>query len=229
MTEFISFVFAWYNLPFTLALLLFLGLSALQFLGLGGEQDADIDADLDVDLDVEADVDLDADIEADTDIDTDTNGLPFFTALMGFLGVGKVPLTIILLLLLGGFGFAGWITNNILLNIFSSYPSWGIIPAILIGIVIGIVISSQIGGLLGKALPSKSTTATSLKRLVGTRGRVVSPQINDKYGQVKVTDKGSTLITVFAVTDPGKTPIKNDKTVLLVEYDEERKLFIVSE
>jgi hypothetical protein len=36
-----TFATAWYNIPFTLALLAFLGLSTLQFLGLEHDHDAD--------------------------------------------------------------------------------------------------------------------------------------------------------------------------------------------
>ncbi len=35
------------------------------------------------------------------------------------------------------------------------------------------------------------------------------------------------LITVFAVVDPGKPPIPRDVEVILVEYDEAKKVFIV--
>ena len=56
---------------------------------------------------------------------------------------------------------------------------------------------------------------------------MTSPQVDEKYGQVKVRDTGGTLITVFAVVDPGQPPIPRDADVILVEYDEKRKVFIV--
>jgi hypothetical protein len=64
LIELWTFATAWYNLPFTLALLAFLTLSALQFIGLGEDQDTDHDLDLDVDhdLDLEHEADLDHDL-----------------------------------------------------------------------------------------------------------------------------------------------------------------------
>ena len=49
------------------------------------------------------------------------------------------------------------------------------------------------------------------------------PAFSEFNGQVKVRDQGGTLITVFAVVDPGKPPIPRDAEVILVEYDEALK------
>jgi hypothetical protein len=84
-----------------------------------------------------------------------------------------------------------------------------------------------VAGFIGRAVPAFSSTATSVKRLVSRRGHVVSPQVDEKYGQVKVRDPGGTLITVFAVVDPGKLPILRDTEVILVEYDEATKRYVV--
>jgi len=80
---------------------------------------------------------------------------------------------------------------------------------------------------LSSIMPAFSSTATSVKRLVSRRGHVVSPQVDEKYGQVKLRDTGGTLITVFAVVDPGKPAILRDTEVILVEYDAAKKVFIV--
>jgi hypothetical protein len=63
--------------------------------------------------------------------------------------------------------------------------------------------------------------------LVGRRGRVSSGHVDQAYGQVKVRDPGGTLITVFAVVDPGKPSIACDSEVYLVEYDPVKKVFVV--
>jgi hypothetical protein len=51
--------------------------------------------------------------------------------------------------------------------------------------------------------------------------------VDEEYGQVKLRDIGGTLITVFAVVDPGKPAILRDTEVILVEYDAAKKVFIV--
>ena len=74
LAELWNFAIAWYNLPFSLALLAFLGLSAVQFIGLEhdhGAAGADADAHLDLDHGVSVDHDfgVDHDVSVDHDLD----------------------------------------------------------------------------------------------------------------------------------------------------------------
>lgn len=271
LAELWSFAIAWYNLPFSLALLAFLGLSAVQFIGLEQDHDAaadagadadahvDLDHDLSVDHDVSVDHDLavehdadlghdldhdvghdldhDVDHDVDHDASSDTGGVPAWAEVLAFLGVGQAPLTMVLLVLLGGFGIVGWIMNALILSVspaylrFSWLPAWlAWLPFILVlgvDLALGAWFTSRVAVFIGRAVPAFSSTATSVKRLVSRRGYVVSPQVDEKYGQVKVRDPGGTLITVFAVVDPGKPSISRDTEVILVEYDEAKKVFIV--
>ena len=278
-----TFATAWYNIPFTLALLAFLGLSALQFLGLEQDHDADADADVHVDLDhdvslehdlaidhdlaVEHDLDMDHDLAIDHDVAVDhdlavehdadlghdmdhdvdhdvehdvshdTGSLPAWAGALQFLGVGQAPLTMVLLVLMGGFGILGWVMNALILSVSPSYLKFSWLPAWLawlpfvlvlgIDLAMGAWFTSRVAVFIGRAVPAFSSTATSVKRLVSRRGHVVSPQVDEKYGQVKLRDTGGTLITVFAVVDPGKPAILRDTEVILVEYDAAKKVFIV--
>jgi hypothetical protein len=54
---------------------------------------------------------------------------------------------------------------------------------------------------------------------------VISPFVDDKYGQVRVRDQGGTLITVFAVAH--SAPISRSSEVALVSYDTAHKRFTV--
>jgi membrane protein implicated in regulation of membrane protease activity len=273
LTELWTFATAWYNLPFTLALLAFLGLSAVQFIGLEQDHDADADAHVDLDhdvsldhdLDVDHDLDLDHDLDVDHDVSVDhdadlghdldhdvdhdidhdmghdvghdAGGAPAWTGVLRFLGVGQAPLTMVLLVLLGGFGMLGWMANALILSVSPTYLRFNWLPAWTSGVLFALVLAvdlfiggwftSRVAGLIGRAVPAFASTATSVKRLVSRRGHVVSPQVDEKYGQVKVRDPGGTLITVFAVVDPGKLPIPRDAEVVLVEYDEAKKVFVV--
>ena len=260
LAELWTFATAWYNLPFTLALLAFLGLSAVQFIGLEQDHDAAADADAHVDLDHDVSVDHDLDVDHDLAIDHDVSvdhdlavehdadlghdldhdldhdvdhdvahdagGAPAWAGALHFLGVGQAPLTMVLLVLLGGFGILGWIANASVLGIMPQYPAWVLAVVLLLDLFVAAWFTSRVAVFIGRAVPAFSSTATSVKRLVSRRGHVVSPQVDEKYGQVKVRDPGGTLITVFAVVDPGKPPIPRDTKVILVEYDEAKKVFI---
>lgn len=233
LSEMFSFLFTPYNLPFTLMLGVCVLLAALQLVGLGGDGDADADLDADVDIDGDVDVDLDADADLDVDgdidadADTDIDEIPGALSVLAFLGVGKAPLLVILLILLGSMGVLGWTFNNILQTLLGGYPSWGLWAVFPITIVVGSLVSSRTARLIGRALPPVSTTATSAVGLLGKRGTVISPRIDGKYGLVRVRDQGGTLINVFAITQDNE-PINSKSEVALIDYDAEKKRYTVA-
>jgi len=144
-----------------------------------------------------------------------------------FLGVGQVPITMVLLVLLGGFGIIGWMLNAVVLGITPQYPGIALVFVALVGLAFAAWFTSRTARALGRAVPAFASTATTLARLVGRRGHVTSPEVDEKYGQVKVRDLGGTSIVVFAIVDAGKPHIPRDTEVILVEYDAARKVFVV--
>lgn len=230
LTEALSSIFIWYNLPFTLMLLFCVVLTALQLVGLGGDggADADLDADFDLDADLDADIDLDAevDVDVDADADIDADGVPDFLSVLAFLGVGKAPLLVVLLILLGSIGILGWTMNSLILGIFGSYPPWAFIVTLIVSLIGGSLISSRLARLIGQALPSISTTATAATGLVGRRGEVISPRVDGVYGLVRVRDQGGTLINIFAIAAE-EEPINRPAEVVLVDYDPQKKRYTV--
>lgn len=239
LAELWTFVTAWYNLPFSLALLIFLALSALQFIGLEQDHDADaelqvdldhdIDLDSDLDLDHDLDVDHDADLDPDLDHDVgaDVTDLSTWVGVLQFLGVGQAPLTMILLLLVGSFGLLGWVMNMLVLRVFPAYPNWALAAILVAALCLSVWVTSRAARFIGRVLPAFTSTATSTARLVSRPGRVISAQVDQSYGQVKLRDSGGTLITVFVKVDPGKPPIPRDTEVYLVGYDPDKKVFTV--
>jgi hypothetical protein len=229
-----STLFVWYNLPFTLMLVVCGFLAMLQLIGLGddgdGDLDADVDADIDfdadldadVDLDFDADADLDADVDADADLDAD--GDLDFLSILAFLGVGKAPLMVVLVILLGSMAVIGWTLNSLLEAVWGSYPAWGLVVVLPLAFISGGLISSRVARFIGRALPPINTTATAAAGLVGRRGAVISPRIDGKYGLVRVRDQGGTLINVFAITAE-EEPISGQSEVVLVGYDAENKRY----
>ncbi|MBK8988361.1 MAG: DUF1449 family protein [Chloroflexi bacterium] len=230
LTETLAAIFAWYNLPFTIMLLFCGVLTALQLIGLGGDGDADADLDADFDADVDLDADLDADIDldadADVDVDADAGGLSEMLSILAFVGVGKAPLLVVLLILLGSIGILGWTVNSLILAVFSSYPAWAFIVSLLVALIGGSLVSSRLARLIGRALPSISSTATAATGLVGRRGTVISSRVDGAYGLVRVRDQGGTLINVFAITAEDE-PIGSQAEVALVEYDTQKKRYMV--
>lgn len=224
------FISAWYNLPFTLLLLSCIFLALLQLIGLGGEGDSDADLDSDLDLDADADLDGDLDIDGDADLDHDLDpgGGDFSNLLsaLAFLGIGKAPLMVVLLLLFSSVGLFGWVFNSLVQNSFGYYPGLAIALILPLSLVLGGLFSSRTARFIGRALPPISTTASHAAALVGRRGTVISPAVDQKYGLVRLRDSGGTLINIFATTD--NNAIQRDQEVILLAYDKEKKQYIVT-
>lgn len=213
-----TFIWQWYNLPYTLSLLGTLFLGSLQFLGLADDVGLGADADLEVDGDLDAELDGDADGEA------------LFGPVAGLfdlLGVGRVPLTLLLLLLTSTFGFLGWTANQLWLG--AGLPAlW---PFFVTGWVLvfalALLVTARLGLVVGGLVPPLTTSAATKEQLVGLPARVLSPTVTERYGQVRVRDGAGTLHTVFAVTPRSVPPIERDVDVVLVEFDPQKKLYTV--
>jgi membrane protein implicated in regulation of membrane protease activity len=256
MAEIIGFLFAWYNLPFTLMLLACLVLAALQWIGLGGEQEHEAGADTEVhaDLDHDVDADLHADLDHDLDHDLDTNAelhgdvehdlehdidhgadheadhstvqAANGFSLLAYLGAGRAPLMIILLILLGSVGLLGWIFNGIVHGVLGVFPGVAMLLTVPASLVCGAVISARLSRLIGQVLPPLSTTATSEHAMVGRRAVVVSPWVDQRSGQVRLRNPGGTLINVFATTGSAET-IRRGEEVILMEWDQKNRVYHV--
>ena len=224
LNEFWSFAFAWYNVPFTFLLGLCLLLAAFQLVGLGMDHDADADFDADADLDADADVEADADADSDADGDGDAegDGLSPLTVL-AFVGFGKAPLLVVLVLLFSTIGLAGWGLNGLARGL----GFWANVVAMPLAVVAGALASARLTRWLGRALPAVTTTATRAHELVGRHGRVISPLVDQGYGQVHLRAADGTLINIFAVTDAA-APIRRGARVMLVAYDKAARRYWVT-
>jgi membrane protein implicated in regulation of membrane protease activity len=270
-----SFLFAWFNTPFTVLLGISVILALLQLIGLGGgDHDSDADADagvavdhdldhgLDVDhgVDVDHDVAIDHDMDLQHDLDVDHSvdvdhgadlhhdvvldhdadlehgidhgadaghaGTPGTLALLAYLGVGKVPLTVLLILLTGAIGLLGWIFNSLVQTVFGGYPGIFFAAVLPVSLVASGVLTARVARVIGNALPPISTTATRSEALVGIQGTVISPFVDARYGMVHVRDRGGTLISVFATCEG--EPIRRGEKVVLVRYDLTARTYAVT-
>jgi membrane protein implicated in regulation of membrane protease activity len=233
LTELWSFAFAWYNVPFTVLLGLCVLLAASQLIGLGFDHDADGDLDTEADFEAHADVDGDADADGDVDAHADASadhdadaehdaGLSPL-AMLAFVGVGKAPLLVVLVLLCSTIGLTGWGLNGLV----GGLGLWAHVVVLPLAALIGVLISARMARWLGRALPPVSSTASRAHELVGRLGTVISPQIDSRYGQVHLRAADGTLISIFAITD-SPVPLRRGERVVLVGYDRPARRYWVS-
>jgi membrane protein implicated in regulation of membrane protease activity len=213
-----QFLFNWYNFPFLVALGCCLFFAFVQLIG--GFSDNDGDPDLDTDLDLMADVDGDI----DTDLEADA-GAGRAVGVLGWLGIGQVPLVLVLMALLGSFGFIGLLTSTLLIETVSLPVELGFAIALLVALVLGFfgggVLSRAFGRVVGR-----SSLAVSNEQLVGRAGVVVSASVSPSYGRVAVRDSQGTMHTVFAVVEGG-TNLPERAEVAITRYDASQRRFVV--
>ncbi|MGK7891314.1 MAG: DUF1449 domain-containing protein [Leptolyngbyaceae cyanobacterium] len=223
----------------------------------GFDVDADVDLDVDVDVDVDVGVDVDADIDADVDADLDANvdapggsGSGFSQAnvgsdgedmaasgltpldILGWLGVGKAPIILLLALDLCLWGLLGWMATVVLGGLLSFVPFPILrIPILLGSMLIALAIGGQIARPIGKIFSSFGESA-SADRLVGCVGTVSSARLHNistgKIAQVDVIDPAKNLVTVNAVLPIwAKVQPKIGDAVLVIERSDKAYLYFV--
>lgn len=142
----LSFVLAPENVVFVTAIVLMLLIGVVQLIGLGG-----FDADLHPDLDLHAHAEFDA---------------------LGWLGVGRLPLLMLIVLFLAVFGLAGLIVQQIAVD-WTGAPlgGWIAVPVVGLG---ALPVTGLAARGLARILPRDHTTAVPLEVLIGSTAQVLT-------------------------------------------------------
>lgn len=198
MTSIVAFLSAWYVLPFVFALTLATMLFVVEII-FGGLSDFGLDFDADGDLDF--DLDFDSDFELD---------MPH---LLSWLGLGKVPVSILLELTLFFFGAMGLFIMSIVPN------PLGLVIALPVSLIFTVQATHFLAIKISNIMPQHSTTSKHPSQLIGEVGSSLST-VEDSFGQVSVNG------AVVNARTTGST-ISRGTEVVLVSYDDERRHYIV--
>ena len=236
------------NLPYWIFLGAGVALFGLVILTGGGDDDidTDIDADIDIDVnidldanidldidaDVDADFDLDADAELDTDAEVSAEGGLSALGLLGWFGIGKAPLILLLALDLCLWGLVGWMATVVFGSLLSVIPIAVLrLPILLGSMAIALTLGGLIAQPIGKIFASFGESA-SADRLVGCEGKVSSARLHNvtsgKIAQVDVVDPAKNLVTINAVLPLwAKTQPRIGEPVLVIERSDKAYLYFV--
>lgn len=244
-----QWLLSWWNLifllPFSLALL-YLGLytaSGITFGDADVDHDLDVDGDVDADADVDADHDLDADHDvdgdhdagadhdadadqdADSDSDADTDQdtqTPIHAAMLSWMGVGRVPVSIVLMVLLLTWGVTGFLTNAFL----QARGATAAIASVPLAALTSIIFTHLVVTAIVRYLPLYETTAKRRHALLGCIGEAILP-IDQKFGMVGVRDATGDLYQVPCRAGESCDVIPKGTMVQLISYNVKQGLFCV--
>ena len=243
---------AWWNLifvvPFGLALV-YLALYTLGGVTFGeadadGDFDHDVDAHVDVDADADADVNADGDLHADADthidadadhdVDHDVEGdgatgghTSLHAAALAFLGVGRVPLSVLLMVLLMTWGATGFVVNQIAAMRLGGGAGVAMV-SIPIAALAALALTRMLVRAIDRWLPLNETTARRRHELLGRAGEAIFP-IGAQFGLAAVRDDRGELYQVPCRLDPETdAPLPKGSRVRLVAYSAKNKSFFVT-
>jgi hypothetical protein len=192
------------NLPYWI----FLGMGVLLFLLVitSGGGDDDLNTDTDVDVDADADVDADGEFS--------------FGEVLGWLGIGKAPLILLLATDFSLLGLFGWMLNVAFASFTGDLPQGFLAGAVTgLSVFLSVGIGSLIARPLGKIFASFGEDASG-DRIIGCQGTVSSgslPSENQgKIGQVDVLDPARNLVTINATLPTWAKVVPGRGTQVLV-------------
>lgn len=145
---------------------------------------------------------------------------------LGWFGVGKAPIGVLLQVLLLSFGSLGLLLNAVLRDLAQVRAPWATLPLALVG-ALGAVRAAA--GLVAKIAPPDGQTARRTGEFVGQLG-VTASSVSSAIGQVTVDAGPHTPPALLnAAVDPTHgREIPRGTEVLLVAYDRERGLYHVA-
>ena len=178
------------NIAFSVALVLMVLIGVVEALGLGA---ASIDADLDLDV-------------------------PDAAGPLHWLGIGRVPLLVLLITFLAAFGLVGLSGQQLAHELTGALiPPLFAIPA---AIAAALPITAAGSRLLARVLPQDETTAIDVATLVGRTGRiVVGTARRGAPARARVRDEHGQSHYVLVEPDTDGQALGEGETVLLVRRE----------
>jgi hypothetical protein len=143
-------------------------------------------------------------------------------SVLALLGVGRVPLSLLLMTALFSFGGVGLIAIELCSSLL------GDTAAAVAGVGLGLLAAPVAMRLMSRAIsrfmPATETYAAPLEALIGSVG-TAELEIGAGFGIASVLDAGGAQLKVRCRTDCGR--IDKGQRVLLVQYDELTSEFVV--
>lgn len=202
--------------PFTLAFSIMGAIALLEICGLafGVAFSELVDAAL-PDLDIDADIDLDVDSDMGSDVGADAGGI---ASALSWLGLGKVPLLIVLAAFLGAFGAIGMVLQNSFHGIFGNYLS--VFIAAPVALVASLPVTRILSSGVAKIFPKEETDALSTDSFIGRIATIIRGEAHSgNPAEAKLTDAKGTAQYILVEPDEADVKFTAGEEILLVEKE----------
>ncbi len=166
-------------------------------------------------------MDLDVDVEADAD--AAGGGSPL--GLLSLIGVGRAPLSLVLVAFGLLWGFLGWVGNLLFGSVVGS-PEVAVWPALALALVGAVVLTRGLAIGLGRVMPTTESYDLGARQLVG-RIATVRLAAGEDAGTAQLHDDRGTLYEVPVRIDAGERPLPSGSRVVLWRFDEARGAYLV--
>lgn len=153
----------------------------------------------------------------------ETHGFSPLGSFLDLMGIGRVPLTIVLAvagITFGGAGYAG----NILLSGAGADPAWFAWITIPGAFVAMVFLTGGIARIINRFMPSSESYNVTKHDLIGRTGTLVLPAGAER-GLAQVSDRQGNVFNVTCRTDGAEIP--SGQEVLLLEYAEDKDTYLV--
>jgi hypothetical protein len=145
--------------------------------------------------------------------------------MLGFFGVGRAPIPIVIGSLMIGWGLFGLGATELLRPVLRE-PVLFLGPTLIVASAGGVLTAKLFGELAARLVPADETCAIPREGLLGLQGQVVYP-VSESGGRVHIYDRFRTLHTEPARVAPGQTAIEKGARVIVVSMDADRRYLIV--
>jgi membrane protein implicated in regulation of membrane protease activity len=145
--------------------------------------------------------------------------------LLGFFGIGRAPIPIVIGSLMIGWGLFGIAALQVLQPILH-FPLLFVGPAMIVAAAGALLFAKLFGEIAERLMPKDESYAISREGLVGLTGKVVYA-VSDSSGRVHVFDQFRTLHVASARVASGLPPIGKGTEVIVASMDLERGCVIV--
>ncbi|MBI4438118.1 DUF1449 family protein [Candidatus Uhrbacteria bacterium] len=205
---------AWYNLIFLIPLATGVLLIFGSMAGIGSDADTDADADHDVN---------NGGIGHEVGHDHNDESRPFLSVLSA-LGVGKVPLSIVLMILFLLFGGIGMMANFLMAGFIAVFEPFAFV-SVAAGFFGAIFLSGPLARLLNRYMPSTETYGDTKGQMVGKTG-TLELAADEERGWAQVRDSSGSIRQIKCRTGGGT--LAKGTEIVVVRYDSRTDLYTVA-